>query len=314
MAIQTITEALHQMRRLGYADARRLVGVGIEDAWRLPGGTIMTKTWPDALRAQLAAAGADLNSTPVYVVLSDGAPVCWLTADGVVVTSTAELTRTQARHRDQAAQALSQLSRYTLARLADACDVREGRRDDVDDDFHPERLGSLRVANPARPARAWWVPISGDLDEARRRVADATGTPEPLIITAYGYGDYGRDAQWLRLDVLCAINRAADAHDLPVGVVGNWLAAEGGLAGLIGAEDIPPAFAEAYIGRFSHELAYTAYRLDELGWEKALRELGALEFFDTNAFNRHLFAYEVRAVRDEGARGGIVVCRRHQPT
>lgn len=312
MAICTITGALPIMRRLGYADARRLVGVGIDDAWRLHvkiNSRWDAKGWPDQLIEQLAAAGAQVATPPVYVVLSDGLPVCWLGADGVVATSTATLTRTQQRHADQAAQALGDLYRHSLGRLADACAQGEGRHDDLDGgEPRPDRLGWLRVANPARPARAWWVPISGDLDQSRRQVAEATGTPEPLIITANWYGDYGRLAHRPGLDVLCAITRAAAAHELPTGVVGNWLATEGGVAGPINAADIPAAFSQVYIGQFSNELAYTAYRLEELGWEKALRQLGAWEFLDTRAVNRHLFAYEVHAIRDESA--GIVVCRR----
>jgi hypothetical protein len=313
MAVQTIGEALRAMRQLSHATSGRLVGVSIDDAWRLPGGKIDTKGWPEAFTAQLAAAGADTANPPAYVVLSDATPVCWLTGDGVVATSTtATLTHTQIRHLDQAAQALGDLHRHTLARLADAVDARAVRRDDIAGDLRQDRIGSLRVANPDRPARAWWVLVHADLAESRLRVAEVTGTDQPLIITAYGYGGYGRKAHRLQLEVLCAINQAADRHDLPAAVVGDWLAAEGGLAGLIGAEQIPAAFDAAYIGRFSHELAYTAFRVDELGWEKALRKLGALEFLDTSAFNRHLFTDQVRAIRDSSPdAAGIVVCRRH---
>jgi hypothetical protein len=169
------------------------------------------------------------------------------------------------------------------------------------------------VANPTRPARAWWLPINGDLATARRRVAEATGTPEPLVITACGYGDYGQRAHRLGLDVLCAINQVADMHELPAAVVGTWLAIEGGLTSKVNAADLPAAFAEVYIGRFSHQQAYTAWHLDELGWTKTLRELGAWKFLDTAAVNRHLFNEEVHAIRDHTAHGeGIVVCRRHR--
>lgn len=314
MAKYTITEALRQMQRLSYADAGRLVGVDLHDSWRLPAAKTGAPGWPPRLNELLAArtAGTVTAATPVYLVLSDGFPVCWLTVDGVIVTPEATLTRNQARHQQWATAALADLYRHALGQLADLRDARDGRDDDMDNGYRTDRVGSLRVANPAEPARAWWVPITGDLDESHRRVADATGTQAPIIITAHGYGQYGRDARHPQLDVLCAINRTAEAHDLPAGVVGDWLAAEGGLAGLLNADDIPAAFADAYIGRFAHQLSYTAYRLDELGWEKTLRELGAIEFFDTHKFDRHLFTNEVRAVRDDTGRG-LVVCRRHRP-
>jgi len=313
MARYTITEALRQMQRLSYADAGHLVGVDLHDAWRLPAAKTGAPGWPPQLNELLAArtAGTVTAATPVYLVLSDGFPVCWLTVDGVIVTPEAALTRNQVKHQQSATAALADLYRHTLGQLANLRDARDGRDEDMDNGYRSDRVGSLRVANPGEPARAWWVPISGDLDESHRRVADATGTQAPIIMTAYGYGQYGRDARHPQLDVLCAINRTAAAHDLPAGVVGDWLAAEG-VAGLLNADDIPAAFGEAYIGRFGHQLSYTAYRLDELGWEKTLRGLGAIEFFDTQKFDRHLFTNEVRAIRDDTGRG-LVVCRRHRP-
>jgi hypothetical protein len=77
--------------------------------------------------------------------------------------------------------------------------------------------------------------------------------------------------------------------------------------------EVAPAFAEAFVGVFSQELSYTAFRLAETGWEAALRQLGAIELLDTAKYNRHLFDREVGAItnsRDTG--GGIVVCRRQQ--
>jgi hypothetical protein len=314
MAKYTITQALRQMQRLSYADAGRLVGVDLHDAWRLSAAKTGAPGWPPRLNELLAArtAGTVTATTPVYLVLSEGFPVCWLTVDGVIVVPEATLTRTQAKHQQWATAALADLYRHTLGQLANLRDARDGRDDDMDHGYRPDRVGSLRVANPDEPARAWWVPITGDLHESQRHVVDATGTQTPIIITAHGYGQYGRDVRRPQLDVLCAINRTAVAHDLPTGVVGDWLAAEGGLAGLLNADDIAAAFADAYIGRFGHQLSYTAYRLDELGWETTLRELGAIEFFDIHKFDRHLFTNEVRAIRDDSG-GGLVVCRRHRP-
>nr|WP_030500987.1 hypothetical protein [Micromonospora purpureochromogenes] len=316
MANATITDALRAMRRLGTTSAGRLTGMNLDDAWRMPALASGAPGWPDGLNALLAdrTAGTVTGDTPAYVVFSDGFPVCWLTCDAVTVVPPADLSRNQVKHRDLAVEALADLVRYALSRLADLRDVRDGRPDDVDSGYGTERLGMVRVADPACPARAWWVPVGADLPEARRRINDTIGGGEPLILVAHGYGDYGRSAHRLHLDVLCAINAAAEAHHLTGNVVGDWLAGEGGLApGLVPADEVAPKFAEAFVGVFSHELSYTAFRLAETGWEAALRQLGAIEFFDTAKYNRHLFDREVRAItnsRDTG--GGIVVCRRRQ--
>jgi len=317
----TISQALRKMQSLTFADAGRLVGVDpTADAWRIPAAAAGTPGWSTPLTELLAGGttGAVAQAAPAYLVLSDEFPVCWLTADGVVVTAPdAGLSRTQLKHRKAATDALGDLHRYTLSRLADRRDARDGRHSDTDDAYTPDRIGSLRVANPTEPARAWWVPITGDLDASQRRVADATGTDQPLIITACGYGGYARDAHRLRLDVLCGLHRAAAAHNLPPGVVGDWLTEDGGPAELpntqpLSADDILAAFADAYLGRFSHRHAYTAHRMVELGWEQALREMGATEFFDTRAFEHHLFSYEVIALTVDDYHGDVVVCRQRR--
>jgi hypothetical protein len=270
--------------------------------------------WPDDLNTLLTAraGGIFTAATPAYLMLSDGAPVCWLTVDGVIVILTLPLTRNQTKHQQQATAALGDLARHALARLADLRHSRDGRRDDIDNGFQPDGIGCIRVANPAEPARAWWIPLGGDSTEAHQRVADTIGCDQPLIITANGYGTYGRDVDRPRLDVLCFINAAATANQVPANVVGDWVATMGGLARLIPASDIAARFAAVYIGRFASQLFYTAFRLDELGWEAALRQMGALEFFDERAFDQHLFTYQVRAFAIDSGRG-IAVCRRDQP-
>jgi hypothetical protein len=315
VANATITEALRAMRRLATTSAGRLSGLHLDDAWRMPAVTTGAAGWPEAFNALLVdrAAGTVTDDTPAYIVFSHGFPICWLSYDGVTVVPQADLSRNQIKHQEMAVDALANLARHALGRLADLRDVRDSRGEEVDSGYRTDRIGMVRVADPALPARAWWVPVGADIAEARRRVSDATGTDRPLILAAHGYGDYGRNAHRVQLDVLCAINAAADVHSLTAGVVGDWLAAEGGLApGLIPADEVVPAFAEVFVGVFSHELAYTAYRLAELGWEQALRGLGAIEFFDSAKFNRHLFDREVRAISNSSDLRGIVVCRRHR--
>ena len=312
--VATISEALSAMRRLATTNAGRLAGVNLVHAPGTTGTPTGGPDWPGGLNRLLAAraAGTVTGATPAYLVTSDRYPICWLTADAAIVTPMAALSRNQAKHQRLVTEALVDLCRYAVGRLADHRDLRDGRPADIDTGARADRVGSVRVANPSARSRAWWVPIGPDLPDADRRITDATGSDPPLIIAAHGYGRYGREARRLHLDTLCAINAAAGTYDLPADAVGDWLTAEGPDT-VLPAADITAAFADAYLGRFSHRLAYTQFRLGELGWERALRHLGALEFFDTPALDHHLFSNEVRAINDSGRPGGIVVCRRAHP-
>lgn len=316
MAKTTVCDALRVMQHLVTASAGRLDGINLlHDAWRMSALGSGAPGWPDDLNVLLAdrAAGTVTGDTPVYIVCSDGFPVCWLTYDAVTVVPTADLSRNQIKHRDLAVVSLAGLARHVLGQLADLRDVRDGRPEDVDAGYRTDRHGMARVAGARCPARAWWVQVGADLPETERRTSAATRLTgdEVLILAAHGYGEYGRRAHRVQLDVLCAINAAAEAHQLPGSVVGDWLAGEGGLApGRIPADEVAPAFAEAYVGVFNSERAYVAALLELNGWEAALRQLGALEFFDTAAYRQYLFSREVRAITNS-AGGGIVVCRRH---
>ncbi|MET7396296.1 hypothetical protein ABZS66_22725 [Dactylosporangium sp. NPDC005572] len=318
MARTTISEALRAMQHLRTADGGRLTGINLMDeGWRMPALRSAAAGWPTGLTALLAVdtAGTVTGDTPAYLVCSDGIPVCWLTYDGITVTATGGLSRNQAVHRDLAVAALAGVARHALGRLADLRDVRDGRPDDADPDQRNDRHGMARVANPECPARAWWVPVGAALPQTQHRVRTATGTDDPLILAAHGYGTYGRQAHRLQLDLLCAINAAAETHRVAGNVIGDWLAGEGGLtADPLPADEIVTGFAEAFIGVFSHELAYTTTRIAENGWEAVLHQVGAFEFFDTAAYQRHLFNHEVRAITNSctsgGGSGGIIVCRR----
>ncbi|GIJ49388.1 hypothetical protein Val02_62740 [Virgisporangium aliadipatigenens] len=307
----TISDVLHAVRRLETASSGRLIGIDLADTWRRPTVSRGVTGWPAKFAALVAMAddGTICGETPKYAVFSDQFPVCWITHDGVIVTPDGTaLSPMQVRHQRQAIEALRDLARYAIGRLADLHAARNGRPDDVDNGHWADRAGVIRVADPSVPARAWWVPIDADRDEAHRRVREATGVDEPLILTAYGYGAYGRASHRLHLDVLCALNTAADRHDVPAAVVGDWLSSEAGFAA--SAAEIVYQFAQAYVGTFDHERHYTAVRLAESGWEQALRDLGAFEFFDTDKFNRHLFTYDVRAIANPTGMRGIIVCRR----
>jgi hypothetical protein len=315
MAMGTIRAALSAMRRLNTTSATRLKGIHLDDDWRIPALRSGAADWPADLNTALTArtTGTVTGDTPAYVVFSDGFPVCWLTYDAATIAAPANLSRNQTKHRDLALQALADLTRHALGRLADLRDVRDGRPADVDNGYHEGRVGMARVAAQDRPTRAWWVPVGADRCRARRRIGETTGVDadQTLILAAYGYGDYGRHADRIDLDVLRAIATAAENHHLPAAVVGDWLATEGGLhPGQVPADDVVPAFTAAFVGVFSHELGYTAFRVAELGWKDQLRRLGMSEFFDEAKFNRHLFGQQVRAITNPGQAGGIVVCRR----
>src|SRR5262245_51085917 len=136
------------MRRFAYTSTGRLTGIDLADSWRL--ATHMQQGWPADLAALLAgrAAGTFTAATPVYLVLSDGAPICWVNLDGVVVRGEVPLTRIQASHQRQATTALADPARHALARLADQRDTIERRTDNLDSIRDGDQHGWLRVANP----------------------------------------------------------------------------------------------------------------------------------------------------------------------
>ncbi|GAA3386307.1 hypothetical protein [Cryptosporangium minutisporangium] len=318
-------EALRLMRRLTTAASSRLHGVHLDHGaysyYPAPGAPY--PDWPDDYNTavEYRAAGQQIGSTPIYTVFSDRFPVCWLTYDGQIVESSAALTRLQARHRRLAVAALGELTRLALRQLADLRDVRDGRPKDIDGYDSEQRTGQARVSHPTAPARAWWIAVGPDLEHARSRSREVTGTPEPLILSAHGYGRYGRDAECLPLELLCAINATVAAHQdtttltgeraVNGNVVGDWLADEHGLSGALPADQIPAAFAAAFLGVYSHDQDFAAERMRQNGWDQALRDLGALEFFDLRQYTYQLFRREVRAIPYRTARdSGIIVCRR----
>jgi hypothetical protein len=155
------------------------------------------------------------------------------------------------------------------------------------------------------------VHIGADLHAAQRTVQRACDAqPEQvLIVTAAGYGTYGRDRHRLRLDVLCAMHQVAETHQVSLRTVGDWLDAEGATTD-IDPQTIAEQFTIAYIGPFASELAYTKHRMGELGWTQALQAAAIPEdYLNTAAINRDWFAHQVRQI-DSGVHGRIEVFHR----
>ncbi|TQS42744.1 hypothetical protein [Cryptosporangium phraense] len=326
MPTVTLTVAARLMRQLISATTARLRGIDLDrDARQNPTAAIPAPNWPAEYNQALAARvnGQATGSSPFYVVFSDDFPVCWLNHDGHLVHPDVVLDRLRTRHRALASEALTDLARPALAYVADLRDVRDGRPQDVEDRTH--RPGLARVAHPDLPARAWWISVGHDITGARERSRAVAGTEDPLIISAHGFGRYGRQTHRLDLGRLCAINATATKHgaglstlarghdgerspEIDANVVGSWLAEEYKLDAAPDAELIEPLFTAALIGSFSSDYAYADYRLKQTGWETTLRQMNAQEFFDMRHYVYCLFRRDVRAI---SAPGGIVVLRRH---
>jgi hypothetical protein len=219
------------------------------------------------------------------------------------------LTRLQTRHQAAAAAALNDLHRHTLAALADHRAHAEGRHHDLDDADHPD--GALRVAPVGDLTRTGWLTITADPVETRRRVTAACGTDldQTVIITAVGYGRYGRWWHRLDLDVLTAMHQAAQTHQVPLQVVGDWLDADHatGHAADAGPDAQPDPialvrdFAATYAGTYPDQLAYTRHRMDQLGWTAALQHAGIPDrYLDLHALARDWFTEHVHAISHNG--------------
>jgi len=315
----TIAEALRHMRALHDTDTGRLRGVHLRhSAPGLPRRLLdlTPQPWRDQLCQAITAreAGTVTPDSPEYLVFSDHQLVVVLSAAGRVVVSDYPLSGLQHRHQQAAAAALADLTRHTLRELADRRAALDGRDRDAraEYDNHPD--GALRIAPSHDPSNTRWVPIGADPHDAYRTVQQAChARPEQvLIITAAGYGRYGRDRHRLCLDVLCTMHQIAQTHQVTLYTVGNWLDAEGATTNDITAHTIAAQFTAAYIGRFPNDRAYTTHRMAELGWTLALHDAGIpADYLDTAAITRDWFSHQVRQI-DPGTHDHIEVFHRTQ--
>jgi hypothetical protein len=316
----TITEALREMRGLNTTDAGRLRGIHLRySSLSLPHQALSgtPQPWREQLDSAIAARGDGTvtTDTPEYVVLSDNTVVAVLTVAGRVWLPDYPLSSNQAKHQHAAAQALGDLYRHTIRDLADRPAARDGREPDAAAEYDPHPGGALRVAPSADPTNTQWVLITADLDQARHTVQRACGADpdQALIVTASGYGTYGRDRHRLDLDILCAMHQVTTTHEVSLCTVGNWLAAEGTTTTAITAPSVVEQFARAYIGAFPDELTYTRHRMGQLGWTSALEAAGIADhYLNTVAVNRDWFTQRVRQV-DSATSGRIEVFHRNPP-
>jgi hypothetical protein len=234
------------------------------------------------------------------------------------------LSANQAKHQAAAAHVLRDLPRDILGALADQ--RARWERTDADADADVETVeagylgqpgGALRVAPAEDPTDTCWVHIGADLDVAQRTLREACHTDpgadpgQVLIVTAAGYGAYGRDRHRLDLPMLCAMHQVADTHHVTPGTVGDWLAAEGATDTDVHPPTLITDFAATYLGAYPDRAAYTQTRMAELGWAQAITAAGIPEqYLDLGAMTRDWFRTEVR---DVAADGHIEVFTRHRP-
>ena len=327
MARSTIRDALRDMRRLHPVDAGRLTGIRVYHSFLSRPEQWLADTpppWRDRLFTAITdrAGGTITRETPEYLVLSDRVVVAMLSVTAQVVLSDLPLSANQAKHQAAAAQVLRDLPRDILGALADQ--RARWERSDEDADVETVEAGylgqpgnALRVAPAGDPTDTRWVHIGADLDAAHRTLqeachADAGADPgQVLIVTAAGYGAYGRDRHSLDLPMLCAMHQVADTHHVTPGTVGDWLAAEGATGTDVHPQTLITDFAATYLGAYPDRAAYTQTRMAQLGWAQAITAAGIpQQHLDLGAMTRDWFRTEVR---DVPADGHIEVFTRHRP-
>ncbi|MEV7230889.1 hypothetical protein AB0M79_28275 [Polymorphospora sp. NPDC051019] len=321
MRRSTISEALTEIRQFDSFNAGTLVGIALAERYggapplRLDG---LPATQAAALRASLdaRAAGVVGIDTPAYLVYSGGLLVAWCTVRAAVATPDLVLSGTQARHQRLAVQALSDLARQTLLRLADARpDTDPAGMESV---MYHEAAVRVAVADDLTTTAATILDPDPAVAEAAIRSllpTRATEPPQPLVVLdATGFGRYGRCAHRLSVPVLCAIRRIADAHRLPPAVVGDWLDANAGTDKDLPVDDLPAIFDAALVGTFSSQRAYTERHMAEQGWTDAIERAGIPDqYIHLGAVERDLFDHEVQAISTTSTTGRVVAVFRRIP-
>ncbi|MGC5054937.1 hypothetical protein ACLQ2S_26230 [Micromonospora sp. DT48] len=270
-----------------------------------------------ALRASLDAgtAGVIDADTPAYLIYSNDLLVAWCTVRARVVTPDLVLSGAQVRHQRLAVQALSDLSRQALIRLADV-------RPDTD---------HAGIDAVMQHKAAVWVASAGDLTttaamvlDADLAVAEATvrqslfpqSAGALVVLNTTGFGAYGKYAHRPALPVLCAIRRIAAAHRLAPAVVGDWIAADGGTNTDLPVDDLPGIFDADFVGVYSTRSAYAEQHMTDSGWTEAIVRLGIpARYVNINALQRDLFDHTVQAVETTSTSGfsAVAVFRRISP-
>lgn len=295
----TQVDALHRFRSLSDADAGRLKGQCLyHTSTPIPPGTLEPQA-AQQLHEALYRHPRDREAagTVCYVVSSDGTPVAWLDYEARVVTPPAKLTDYQRAHQVQAQVALSQLTRSALGMLARLRNAREKRSSPEPD--ARGLAGRVLVASPSDPTLTFWTAVDPDPVTSHQHVQALTGGEgEPLIVEAFGYGDYGRHRCALTLDMVCAMEELAAANGVSVAVVGDWLYAEGAAtADYLTPQQVKTVFAESFAGVHDSKVAFAAAERDRRSWTDLLatHQIPAT-VFDDREFARLLFAHDFRDI------------------
>ena len=234
MPLSTNAEALREMQRLEQTSTGRLRGVPARYISRTPATVELRNTpepWHGRLVADLTdrAAGSLSPDSAEYLVFSDNLLIAVFTVAAHVVLPDYPLSPVQRRHQDAVAHALADLPRNTLRELADRRAKMDGRDDQARLESDPP-AGAIRVAAIDDPTVTAWITLDADPDTSRTSIRQCGLDPNHLIvITAAGYGRYGRDRHRLDLPILYAMQQLADRNDMTAAVVGDWLAAEGAI-------------------------------------------------------------------------------------
>jgi len=318
MPLSTNTEALREMQRLEMTNTGRLRAVPARHISHTPATTELRSTpepWRGRLVADLAerAAGSLSPDSAEYLVFSDNLLIAVLTVAARVVLPDYPLSPVQRRHQAAVAHALGDLPRNTLRWLADRRANMDGRDKQARLEVNPP-AGAIQVAAVDDPTVTTWVTIDADPNTSRMSIRQCGLDPDHLIvITAPGYGGYGRDRHRLDLPILYAMRQLADRHDVTAAVIGDWLAAEGATNADLTPEQIFTDFTAAYIGPFASELDYTRQHMIELGWIAALEHAGIPgSYLDEAAVKRDWFRSQVRGI-SRATHDGVEVFHRTVP-
>jgi hypothetical protein len=314
VSVITNADALSDMRSLEATSTGRLRGMPA----RWTSGEQLDRLLRDTPQPWRARVTADLTDryagiltagSAEYLVWSDNVLIAVLTVAARVELPDYPLSALQRRHQTAVVAVLSDLPRRTLVDLADRRAGMDGRDEQAAYETNPPNPQAIRVAPADDPTVTEWVTTGGDLADAHACVRAVGLDPQrSLILSAPGYGAYGRDRHRLDLPTLCAMNHLAIEHEVSTAVVGDWLDAEGVTRVELGPEQITAAFRSCYLGSYPSTYAYTHHRMAELGWKEALAQAGIpAEFLDLSKIEARWFTTEVRAIK---ARQGIAVFSR----
>jgi hypothetical protein len=312
----TIPDAVAAMRQLEFTTTGRLRGVPAtwtryESVERILADT--PQPWRDRLTTDLTSRqnGILTSESAEYLVFSDNVLIAVLTIAARVELPHVPTGTFPHRHQQTVATALADLPRTTLVDMADRRARMDGRDQQTRYEYQPPSETAIRVAPADDLTVTDWVTVDPDLAETRAHVRAAGLNPAAVVIlSAPGYGGYGKHRHRLDLPTLSAIAGLADSHGLTVQVVGDWLHAEAATHVDPALDVIVAAFGQAYVGCFADTGDYVTHRMAELGWTKALADAGIPDVYLDRARITHTWLD--RDIHAIARPAGIAVFTRHR--